>query len=180
MIINEKRFELALLQQRKIYLKGRIDKEQVDKIADMVLLLDNQGVDLEIILYISSKGGNVEAGFDLYDIIRHVKSPVTGIVFKEASSMAILALQACNRRMMMRHAVLGFHDIDVNLGMSYRKFLDEGKKRVEMATKEQEDYNIIIAERSGLGVEKIGIFCETGTIISTWKAQAINLIDGII
>lgn len=179
-MIDKEKLDMALLRERKIYLKGRIDREQVDKIADMVLLLDNQDANQEITLYIKSKGGNIGAGFDLYDILRHVKSPLQGLVLREACSMAILALQACDSRMMMDHAVLGFHDIDVDLYMSWRGFLDVAKKRVELAEKEQEDYASLIASRAGIGIKQIIELCEQNKILSACESWEMGLIDEII
>lgn len=37
----------------------------------------------EITLYIDSGGGEVQAGLDIYDMIKHSKAPVTGIVYEK-------------------------------------------------------------------------------------------------
>ena len=176
---KEERFESALLQQGKIYLRGRINSEQVDKIARLFLFLDAQE-NKEIVLYINSRGGNTEAGFDIYGILKHVKSPITGVVLKEACSMAILLLQACGKRKIMKNAILAFHDIGVSLGRSWRGYIEEAVRRVEAAEKEQNDYNRIIAERSGIRAEEVSMLCEQAKILSAEDALKMGLVDEII
>ncbi|MBI2591381.1 MAG: ATP-dependent Clp protease proteolytic subunit [Candidatus Brennerbacteria bacterium] len=176
----EKVFSLVLLEQRKIYLEGRIDDQQADKIAKMVLWLNAKYPNQEIFLYINSKGGNVGAGFDLYDIIKYSESLITGTVFKEANSMAILVLQACHRRKMMRHSTMFFHNFEITLGMDWKKFEEESKKRIAENQKSQEDYESIIAGRSGMKIEEVNRLCEEKRNLAADEALRLGLVDEIL
>ena len=178
--VAEEKFDFSLLGQRKIYLRDRIDYNQVNKIAKMLLWLDNNQDTSEISLYIKSKGGNTEAGFDLCDIIAYTKSPITGIVFTEADSIAALVLQVCGKRIMMKHAIIIIHEIDITLGCGWTIFGEEAKKRIEIAEKEQAQYDGIIAVRSGLDIKQVRELWEEEKILSAEEALRLNLIDEII
>lgn len=72
----------------------------------------------EITLYIDSGGGEVQAGLDIYDMIKHSKAPVTGIVYRKANSMASVILQACVKRKAFENAEIIIHDISIRKSLS--------------------------------------------------------------
>jgi ATP-dependent Clp protease protease subunit len=88
-----------LLKTRSIILSGEISKDSADKVIRDLLILDNESKD-PIKIYINSPGGDVDAGYAIYDMIRFVSSPVTLIgtgLVASAAALIILAVPAERR-----------------------------------------------------------------------------------
>ncbi|MDR1363121.1 MAG: ATP-dependent Clp protease proteolytic subunit [Spirochaetaceae bacterium] len=87
-----------MLKTRTILLSGEIKKDLAERTIRQLLLLENSGDD-PIRLFIDSPGGDADAGFAIFDMIRFVKPPVwtigMGLV---ASAAAILLLAAPKER----------------------------------------------------------------------------------
>jgi ATP-dependent Clp protease protease subunit len=88
-----------LLKTRSIILSGEISKDSADKVIRDLLILDNESKD-PIKIYINSPGGDVDAGYAIYDMIRFVSSPVmligTGLV-ASAAALILLSVPADRR-----------------------------------------------------------------------------------
>lgn len=64
----------------------------------------------KIILYIASDGGDVIAGNALISTIQASATPVVGVVFSVAASMASLILMSCHERVAFSTSVVLIHD----------------------------------------------------------------------
>lgn len=83
------------LNTRQILLTGEINKELSEKIIRQLLLMEAISATKPIYVYIDSPGGDADAGFAIFDMIRFIKPPVytigMGLV---ASAGAIILLAA--------------------------------------------------------------------------------------
>lgn len=86
--VNEK-----LLKTRSILLSGEINKDSADKLIKDLLVLESESNEA-VKLYINSPGGDVDAGYAIYDMIRFVKCPVIIIGMGLVASAAALVLLA--------------------------------------------------------------------------------------
>jgi len=88
-----------LLKTRSIILSGEISKDSADKLIRDLLILDSESSD-PVKIYINSPGGDVDAGYAIYDMIRFVSCPViligTGLV-ASAAALILLAVPAERR-----------------------------------------------------------------------------------
>ena len=83
-----------LLKTRSILISGEINKDQADKVARDLLILDNESNE-PIKVFLNSPGGDINSGFAIYDMIRFVKSPVIMIgmgLVASAAAFIILAV----------------------------------------------------------------------------------------
>jgi len=81
------------LQTRSILLCGEIDKESAEKVIRHMLILEAEG-EGPIKIFINSPGGDVEAGFAIFDMARFVKNEVYMIGMGLVASAAALVLLA--------------------------------------------------------------------------------------
>ena len=81
------------LETRSILLSGNIDKESADKVIKQLLILEAEG-DGPIKIFINSPGGDVEAGFAIFDMAKFVKNEVIMIGMGLVASAAALILLA--------------------------------------------------------------------------------------
>lgn len=82
-----------LLKTRSILLSGEINKDSADKLIRDLLVLENECSD-PVKIYINSPGGDVDAGYAIYDMIRFVSCPVILIGMGLVASAAALILLA--------------------------------------------------------------------------------------
>lgn len=178
----EMKFLEVLLGNREIYIEGELDGDLVRRVHKMIRGLNAQGGE-EIKAYINSGGGGVTPGFNLYDAIKTSEAPITGIVFSEANSMAIIALQACRKRLAMEHSSFYFHYVKLRLSKEWNEFREEAEKELERIEKDQEEiwkiFNQKVAQK-GISMERIKKLCAEKKIISAQEALELNLIDEII
>ncbi len=173
------KFEKDLLEKRTLYLIDTIDNETANRLGAEILWL-NVKSDEKITLYINSLGGNIAAGLNIYDIIKHSKAPITGIVYCKANSMAIIALQACKNRKVMSHSEICFHNMRLGLHLEWDEFEKIKDKELQKIKECQEDYNKIISKRSGIDIKIIEGWCKEKKIMSPEEALDFNLVDEII
>jgi ATP-dependent Clp protease protease subunit len=87
-----------MLKTRTILLSGEIKKDLAERAIRQLLLLEDMG-DGPIRIFIDSPGGDADAGFAIFDMIRFVKPPVwtigMGLV---ASAAAIIQLASPGER----------------------------------------------------------------------------------
>jgi len=171
-------FTEDLLRKRILYVEGFIHDELVEKISKLIIWLNSQNRN-ESTLYINSDGGNIQAGFSLYDIIRFSEAHITGIVLKRASSMMIADLQGCKIRKALEHSVFAFHNLIFKKEITCSNEADV-KLVIEELKIVQDEYNQIIGARIIGGAEKVKELCDTKSVITAQAAKRIGLIDEII
>lgn len=80
------------LKTRQIILSGEINKDLAEKIVRQLLVLEADDAKKTIYMYIDSPGGDVDAGFAIYDMIRFIKAPVVLIGMGLIASAATIIL----------------------------------------------------------------------------------------
>lgn len=109
-------FYLQDLKQRKLFLNTDIDQFSVADIVKHIMQInrEDKGVSPEkrqpILLYLTSNGGEVDAGFELIDVILNSKTPVYTINLGYQYSMGFLIGLAGHKRFATRNAKFLMHD----------------------------------------------------------------------
>lgn len=88
-----------LLKTRSLLLSGEVNKDMADKFVKDLLILENESSE-PVKVFINSPGGDIDAGFAIYDMIRFVSCPVTVIgmgLVASAASLILLAVPAERR-----------------------------------------------------------------------------------
>lgn len=137
-------FYLRDLKQRKLFLNSDIDQLSVADAVKHIMQFNKEdnGVDVKdrtpIILYITSNGGDVDAGFELIDIIQSSKTPVYTVNLGYQYSMGFLIGLAGHKRFATKNAKFLMHDGSSFVYGTGTKVQDqmEFQKRVEARIKE--------------------------------------------
>ena len=109
-------FYLKELKQRKLFLNCDIDQYSVHEIKKCILQYNADDRDIAaedrqpILLYITSNGGEVAAGFELIDIIMNSMTPVYTINIGFQYSMAFLIGLAGHKRYATKNSTYLMHD----------------------------------------------------------------------
>lgn len=97
---QDPQFSERLLKTRSIMLSGEINKESAEKIISQLLVLEADDSEKDIKIFINSPGGDVDAGYAIYDMVRFITPKVIMIgagLVASAASLVLLAVPAERR-----------------------------------------------------------------------------------
>lgn len=109
-------FYLKDLEQRKIYINSDIEQEAISDVVRHILQFNSEDLGrkpedrMPIVLYITSRGGDVDTGFELIDAIQSSKTPVYTVNLGFQYSMGFLVGLAGHKRFAMKNAKYLMHD----------------------------------------------------------------------
>lgn len=166
-----------LLKTRSLLLSGEINKDSADKFIKDLLILENESSD-PVKVFINSPGGDVDAGFAIYDMIRFVSCPVIIVGMGLVASAAALILLAVpkDRRVGLPNSSYLIHQ-----PLSQMK---GNATEIEIHTiwleKLKEKINKIISEETGKSLEQVCKDTDRDYWLTSEEALQYNLISKII
>ncbi len=100
---DERKFEeetlaAKLLKTRTVVLSGEINKKLAEKVCNRLLLLDTADPKKPIRLFIDSPGGDADAGYAVFDMIRFIRPPVYTIANGLAASAGVIVVLASPKK----------------------------------------------------------------------------------
>lgn len=173
--------QVSLLKKGIIDLGGEVDEEMARYVREALVLLYARAESTDVRVLITSKGGSVDYGLDIYDALRLYPGKKTGIVHGYAMSMGSLILQACDTRLCTEHAHVLIHHISrrsVSLDtMRSRKKIEEEKQELEA---QQQCLYKILSARTNKSIAEIRRCCVRDTPMTAKEALEFGLIDKVI
>lgn len=165
------------LKTRQILLSGEINKELAEKVNRQLLILEADNDD-PIYIYIDSPGGDVSAGFAIFDMIRFVKAPVVLVgngLIASAAALILLAVPK-ERRVGFPHSSYLIHQ---PLAQMQGVATDIEIHAQEMA-KTRALLNSIIAEQTGKSVDQVAKDTERDYWLTADEALEYGLIGKVV
>lgn len=166
------------LKTRQVILSGEINKELADKIVRQLLVLEADSDKKTIYLYIDSPGGDVDAGFAIFDMIRFINSPVVIVGMGLIASAAALVLLSVpkERRVGLPHSHYLIHQ-----PMSGMKGVaTDIEIHAKELAKTRAKLNDIIAEETGTPVEQVAKDTDRDYWLDAEAAKNYGLISRIV
>jgi ATP-dependent Clp protease protease subunit len=157
-----------------VYLRGDFNDQMAAYVVDGITQLNAEGVD-EIVLHITSPGGNVYSGLQIYDAMRLSKAPVDTMCEGYCMSMGAYLLSWGVVRSAAEHATIMFHQVSSN---AQGKIRDIEADLVE-TKRLQQMMNDITREHSGMSEEDLEKVESFDNFMSPFKAKKLNLIDEV-
>jgi len=170
-------FSEKMMETRTIILSGEVDKDLAEKVVTQLLLLEAAG-DEPIKVFIDSPGGDVDAGYAIFDMIRFVKPEVytigMGLV---ASAGALIILAAPKERR------LGFPNSHYLIHQPLSGIRGVATE-IEIHAKELEKLrlklNLLISEETGQDITKVGKDTDRDFWMNAEESKEYGLISKII
>ncbi|MBB5219541.1 ATP-dependent Clp protease protease subunit [Treponema rectale] len=165
------------LKTRQVLLSGEINEEMADGIIRQLLILDADNSD-PIYIYIDSPGGDVDAGYAIFDTIRFLNSPVYTIGMGLVASAASLILLASpkERRIGFPNSHYLIHQ---PLSRMSGVATDIEIHAAEMA-KTKAKINALIAQETGTALEKVEKDTDRDYWLNAEESVAYGLISKVI
>lgn len=165
------------LKTRQILLSGEINEELAEKIVRQLFILEADS-DKPIYIYIDSPGGDVDAGFAIFDTIRFINAPVYTVGMGLVASAAALILLASpkERRLGMPHSHYLIHQPSSGMkGVA----TDIEIHAAELA-KTRTKLNEIIANETGTSIEKVAKDTDRDYWLNAEESVSYGLISRVI
>ena len=166
------------VKTRQVLLSGEINKESAENFNKQLLIMESNNRELPVYVYIDSPGGDVSAGFAIYDMIRFVSCPViligNGLI---ASAAALILLSVPKERR------VGLPDSEylIHQPLSGMKgTATEIQIHAANLAKTKEKLNKIISEATGTDLEKVKADTERDYWLNAEEALEYGLISKII
>jgi ATP-dependent Clp protease protease subunit len=166
-----------MLKTRTILLSGEIGKSLAEKTIRQLLLMEAMGDD-PVRIFIDSPGGDADAGYAIFDMIRFIKPPVwtigMGLV---ASAAAIIQLAAPkerrlglpNSRYLIHQPLSGIRGVATDIEIHARE-LDKLREKI----------NRLIADETGNPFDQVEKDTDRDNWMSAQEAVNYGLISKVI
>lgn len=168
---------LQFLKTRQILLTGEIDKALSEKIIRQLLILEADG-NKPIYLFIDSPGGDADAGYGIFDMIRFINAPVYTIGMGLVASAAALVLLASPKD---RRAALSNSHFLIHQPLSGIKGV---ATEIEIHAKElekmRERINKLIAEETGKPLAQVAKDTDRDCWLNAEEALDYGLVSKIL
>jgi ATP-dependent Clp protease protease subunit len=166
-----------MLKTRTILLSGEIKKELAEKTIRQLLLLEAMG-DEPVRIFIDSPGGDADAGYAIFDMIRFIRPPVwtigMGLV---ASAAAIIQLAAPKER---RAGLPNSHYLIHQPLSGIRGVATDIEIHAKELDKLREKINRLIADETGASFEQVEKDTDRDYWMNAAEAVSYGLISKVI
>ncbi|MGI5100797.1 ATP-dependent Clp protease proteolytic subunit [Treponema vincentii] len=166
------------LNTRQIILSGEVNKELAEKVIRQLLILEADSASKPIYVYIDSPGGDVDAGFAIFDMIRFIKPPVYTVGMGLVASAGALILLAApkNRRLglpnshyLIHQPLSGIKGVATDIEI-HAKEIEKIRAKI----------NALIAEETGKDVDEVAKDTDRDYWLSAVEAVNYGLILQVI
>ena len=166
------------LNTRQIILSGEVNKELAEKVIRQLLILEADSASKPIYVYIDSPGGDVDAGFAIFDMIRFIKPPVYTIGMGLVASAGALILLAAsknyrlglpNSHYLIHQPLSGIKGVATDIEI-HAKEIEKIRAKI----------NALIAEETGKDVAEVAKDTDRDYWLSADEAAAYGLILQVI
>ncbi|MBP5163606.1 MAG: ATP-dependent Clp protease proteolytic subunit [Spirochaetales bacterium] len=166
-----------LLKTRSLLLSGEINKDSADKLIKDLLVLEAESNE-PVRIFINSPGGDVDAGFAIYDMVRFVTCPVIMIgmgLVASAASLILLAVPA-ERRIGLPNSSYLIHQPLSEMKGNATDIEIHAMQLEKMKAK----INCIIAEATGMGLDTVTADTDRDHWLDALEAQKYGLISRVV
>ena len=166
------------MKTRQIILSGEINKELAEKIVRQLLVLEADDGEKAIYMYIDSPGGDVDAGFAIFDTIRFIKCPVILVgmgLIASAATLVLLAVPKENRvglpnsRYLIHQPMSGMRGVATDIEI-HAKELEKTRAKL----------NKIIADETGTPLDQVSKDTDRDYWLDAEESVKYGLISKIV
>ncbi len=166
------------LKTRSILISGEINGELADRFVKDLLVLENEDPEAPVKVLINSPGGDVDAGFAIYDMIRFVSCPVTIIgigLVASAAALILLSVPAERRFALPNSSYLIHQPLSQMKGNAteieiHTAWLERTKERI----------NRIISSATGRALEEVEKDTDRDHWLTSEEAVSYGLVKKIV
>ena len=166
-----------MLKTRTILISGEINKELAERVVRQLIILETES-DEPIYVFIDSPGGDADAGYAIFDMIRFVKPEVFTVGMGLVASAGALILLAAdkehrvatpNSHYLIHQPLSGMRGVATDIEIHARE-IERMKARI----------NKLISEETGQPIEKVEKDTDRDFWMNGEEAQEYGLVSKIV
>ena len=166
-----------MMETRTILLSGEINKELAERVVRQLILLEAQG-DGPVKIFIDSPGGDADAGYAIYDMLRFIKPEVYTIGMGLVASAAAIILLAApiekrialpNSHYLIHQPLSGIRGVATEIEI-HAKELEKLRNKI----------NKLISEETGRDLKKVEKETDRDFWMNADEAKKYGLISKIV
>jgi len=166
-----------ILKTRNVLISGQINKALVERVVRQLILLEDDSDD-PIKVFIDSPGGDLDAGYAVFDMLRFVKPPVHAIGMGLVASAAAVVLLAAdkdkrvglpNSHYLIHQPLSGMRGVATEIEI-HAKELEKARERI----------NRLISEETGQPYEKVVKDTDRDFWMNVEEAKGYGLVSRIV
>ncbi|AEV30232.1 protease subunit of ATP-dependent protease [Sphaerochaeta pleomorpha str. Grapes] len=166
-----------LLKTRSIMLSGEINKESAEQVIKQLLVLEGESHD-PVRIFINSPGGDVDAGYAIFDMVRFVTCPVfmigMGLVASAAALVLLAVPKECrvalpNSTYLIHQPMSGMKGVATDIEIHARQ-IEKLRSKLDG----------LIAQETGNTLERVNADTERDHWLSSEEAMAYGLVSKIV
>lgn len=167
-----------LLKDRIVFLGTPIEAGIANLIIAQFLFLESQDPDKEVMFYINSPGGEVNAGLAIYDTMRHIRSKISTICIGQAASMSAILLAAgeSGRRFVLPNARVLIHQPMGGVSGQASDIEIHAREILQL----RERLNEILVNHTGQSMERVKKDTERDFFMSSHQAKEYGIVDEVM
>lgn len=171
--------ESKLLSNRKIFIEGIINSETACEFLRQIMFLISEDAEKPVDVLVNSQGGEINAGFLIYDTIQSCKTPIRLFCVGQAYSMAAIIV-ACGKhgRYILPHSELLLHEPLIESQINGSNSSIQAVAKSLMKTKSK--LNAILSKHTGHSEEEIEATTIGNHFFNAEESVAFGLVDKII
>ena len=177
---GENRYDIysRLLKERIVFLGDPISDEVANAVMAQLIFLEYSDPDKDILLYLNTPGGLVDAGLAIYDTIQHIKPDVSTICVGSCASMGavLLAAGAKGKRYALPHSHIMLHQPSGGAGGQSTDIQIHAREIVRT----RETLNGIISRHCGRPLDEVAKKTERDLYLNAEEALEFGVIDEIL
>ena len=178
---NKEMEDLAskLLKSRTVVISQQVDAELTAKVLSQLVLLEQEGHEEPVTVFINSPGGEIFSGFAIFDMLNFIACPVTTIVTGFAASMGSILSMAADkgRRFAMPQAKIMIHQ---PLLMGYQGRASECEIQAREILKTRDHLVKLYSEQTGKSREDIKKALDRDNWFTAEEALEYGLLDKVV
>ena len=168
-----------LLKSRTVVISQQVDAELTAKVLSQLVLLEQEGHEEPVTVFINSPGGEIFSGFAIFDMLNFIACPVTTIVTGFAASMGSILSMAADkgRRFAMPQAKIMIHQ---PLVMGYQGRASECEIQAREILKTRDHLVKLYSEQTGKSREEIKKALDRDNWFTAEEALEYGLLDKVV
>ena len=178
---NKEMEDLAskLLKSRTVVISQQVDAELTAKVLSQLVLLEQEGHEEPVTVFINSPGGEIFSGFAIFDMLNFIACPVTTIVTGFAASMGSILSMAADkgRRFAMPQAKIMIHQ---PLLMGYQGRASECEIQAREILKTRDHLVKLYSDQTGKSREEIKKALDRDNWFTAEEALEYGLLDKVV
>ncbi len=177
---NERAGEMLvqkMLKTRTILVSGEINKSLAERVVRQLFLLEDAGDD-PVRVFIDSPGGDADAGYAIFDMLRFITPPVYTVGMGLVASAGALILLAAEKE--HRFGLPNSHYLIHQPSSGMRGVATDIEIHAREIERTRERINVLIAEETGQDLEKVAKDTDRDFWMGSDEAKEYGLINRIV